>query len=173
MRLLSTAFNKNINSNFIRIRNTKLVDYESSRAQICFTILQSLEIPPERNRDKSYSKDPYFIFRKTFRDGIELRQDRYLSMSRLSNQSPFGNLSHGVFSSVDLFFRRRKPMNITGVVSGNPRLHHIKTVFNTPFQLTIVRLYRATMFVCMLILLKLVLYLHPDLARSKNPMEHS
>ena len=38
-------------------------------------------------------------------------------------------------------------MNITGVVSGNPRLHHIKTVFNTPFQLTIVRLYRATMFV--------------------------
>ena len=94
-------------------------------------------------------------------------------MSRLSNQSPFGNLSHGVFSSVDLFFRRRRPMNITGVVSGNPRLHHIKTVFNTPFQLTIVRLYRATVFVCMLILLKLVLYLHPDLARSKNPMEHS
>ena len=43
-------------------------------------------------------------------------------------------------------------MNITGAVSGNPGLHHIKTVlfltvFNTPFQITIVQSYRAAMFV--------------------------
>ena len=87
------------------------------------------EIPLGRKLDKSYSKDPYSIFRKTFRNGIELHQDRYLSMRRLSNQSPFDNLSHGVFFSVDLFLRRRRPMNITSVVAGNPRFHHIKTVF--------------------------------------------
>ena len=52
------------------------------------------------------SKDPYFLCRKTLRNGIEIRQDRYLSMRRLSNLSPFGNLSHGVFFSVDHFFRR-------------------------------------------------------------------
>ena len=39
-------------------------------------------------------------------------------MRRLSNLSPFSNLS-GVFFSVDLFFRRRKPINITCVVAGN------------------------------------------------------
>ena len=32
-----------------------------------------------RKRDKSYSKDPYFLRRKTLRNGIELRHDRYLS----------------------------------------------------------------------------------------------
>ena len=42
-------------------------------------------------------------------------------------------------------------MNITGAVTGNPRFHHIKTVlcltdFNTLFQRTIVRSYRAAMF---------------------------
>ena len=52
------------------------------------------------------SKDPYFLCRKTLRNGIEIRQDRYLSMRRLSNLSPFGSRSHGVFFSVDLFFRR-------------------------------------------------------------------
>ena len=52
------------------------------------------------------SKDPYFLCRKTLRNGIEIRQDRYLSLRRLSNLSPFGSLSHGVFFSVDLFFRR-------------------------------------------------------------------
>ena len=41
--------------------------------------------------------------------------------------SPFGNLSYGVFSSVDLFLRRRSPMNTTGSVAGNPKFHHIKT----------------------------------------------
>ena len=43
-------------------------------------------------------------------------------------------------------------MNITGAVAGSPLFHHIKavlcsTVFNTPFQMTIVRSYRAAMFV--------------------------
>ena len=65
-----------------------------------------------RKRDESYSKDPYFILRKTLRNVIELRQDQYMSMRKLSNLSPFGNLSHGVFFSVDLSFRPRRPMNI-------------------------------------------------------------
>ena len=43
MWLLSTAFNKNLNNIFTRVSNTKLVDYELSRAQICLTILQILE----------------------------------------------------------------------------------------------------------------------------------
>ena len=43
-------------------------------------------------------------------------------------------------------------MNITGAIAGNLIFHYIKivlcsTVFNTPFQITIVRLYRAAMFV--------------------------
>ena len=43
-------------------------------------------------------------------------------------------------------------MNITGAVAGNSRFHHTKTVwsetvFNSPFQVTIVRSYRAAMFV--------------------------
>ena len=41
-----------------------------------------------RKRDKSYSKDPYFLRRKTLRNGIELRHDRYLSTCRLTNLSP-------------------------------------------------------------------------------------
>ena len=36
--------------------------------------------------------------------------------------SPFGNLSRGVFFSVDLFFRRGRPMNITGAVAGKPSI---------------------------------------------------
>ena len=74
-----------------------------------------------RKRDKSYSKDPCCLCRKT------LRQDRYLSMRRLSNRPAFCNLSLCVFFSVDLFFGRRRPMNITNAVAGNPRFHHIET----------------------------------------------
>ena len=44
--------------------------------------------------------------------------------------------------------------------------------FNTSFQITIVRSYRAPCLFCMLTLLKLALCSHPDLARSKNPMEN-
>ena len=107
-----------------------------------------------RKRDKSCSKDPYFLCRKTLRNGIALCQDLYLSMIKLSNLSPFGNLSHGVFFSVDFefFFRRRRSMNIRSAVAGNPRFHDIKTlkcstVLDTPFQIAIVRLYLAAMIV--------------------------
>ena len=79
-----------------------------------------------RKRDESHLKDSYFLCLKTLRNGMKLREDRYLSLRRLSNLSPFGNLSHGVSFSVDLFFRRTRPMNITGAVTGNPRFHHIK-----------------------------------------------
>ena len=62
-----------------------------------------------RKRNKSCSKDPYFLCRKTLRNGIELRQDLHLSMRKLSSLSPFGNLSCCVLFSVDLFFRRIEP----------------------------------------------------------------
>ena len=70
-----------------------------------------------RKRDKSYWKDPYLLCRKALRNEIELRQDRFLSMRRPSTLLPFGNLSLGVFFSVDPSFRRRRPMNITGAVA--------------------------------------------------------
>ena len=66
-------------------------------------------------------------------------------------------------------------MNITGAVTGNPRFHHIKTVlcltdFNTLFQRTIVRSYRATMFALHVdTFLELALCSYPDFARSKTP----
>ena len=37
-----------------------------------------------RKRDKSCSKVPYFLCRKALRNGLELRQDLYLSMRKLS-----------------------------------------------------------------------------------------
>ena len=79
-----------------------------------------------QKRDKSCWKDPYLLCRKAFRDGIELRQDLYLSMRNFLNLSHSGNLSHGVSFSVDLFFKSGRPMNITKAVAGNPRFHHIK-----------------------------------------------
>ena len=39
----------------------------------------------------------------SLRNGVELRQYRYLNMRRLKNRSPLNNLSHDVFFSVDLF----------------------------------------------------------------------
>ena len=81
-----------------------------------------------RKSDKSYSKDPYLLCRKALRNGIELCQDRFLSMRRLSTLLPFGSLSLGVFFSVDLSFTRRRPMNITGAVAWKPRFHHMKIV---------------------------------------------
>ena len=66
-------------------------------------------------------------------------------------------------------------MNITGAVTGNPRFHHIKTVlsltdFNTLFQRTIVRSYRAAMFALLVdTFLELALCSYSDLARSKTP----
>ena len=79
----------------------------------------------QRKCDKSYSKDPFFLCCQTLHNRIELHQDQYLFMHRLLNLSPSGNLSHCVFFSVDLFFRR-KPMNITSAVAGNPGFHHKK-----------------------------------------------
>ena len=67
---------------------------------------------------------------QTLRNGIELRHDLHLSMRKLTNLSPFGSLSHGVFFSVDPFFRRRGPMNFTGAVSGNTRFHVRKSVLS-------------------------------------------
>ena len=101
----------------------------------------------QRKRDKFFSNIPIFFVAKHY-----AVVDIYLSMRLSRHVSPFGNLSQGVFFSVDLFSRRRRPMNITGAVAGSPLFHHIKTVlcstvFNTPFQMTIVRSYRAAMFV--------------------------
>ena len=73
------------------------------RAQIRWKVQQILGNLHRRKRYKSYPKDLYFLCRKTLRNGREHRQERYLSMRRLSNLSPFGNLSHVVFFSVDLF----------------------------------------------------------------------
>ena len=83
-----------------------------------------------RERDKYHSRDSYFLCRKIFRNGIELPQDLYLSMRKLSNLSPFCNLSHRVFFSVCLFlFWHRNPINFIGAFAGNPRFYHIKTVW--------------------------------------------
>ena len=50
-----------------------------------------------RKSDKSYSKDAYLLCRKALRNGIELRQDRFLSMRRLSTLSPFWQSFPGCF----------------------------------------------------------------------------
>ena len=75
-------------------------------------------------------KIPIFFVAKHYVNGLRLRQDLYLSIRKLSKLSPISNLSHGVFFSVDLFFRRRRPMNITGAVAGNSRFHHRKTALS-------------------------------------------
>ena len=67
-------------------------------------------------------------------------------------------------------------MNITRAIAGNTRFHHMKTVlcltvFNPPLQITIVRSYRAAVFVLHIVTLKLALCSHPDFERSENPME--
>ena len=40
-----------------------------------------------RKRVKFYSKDPLFLCRKTLRNGMEFRQDWYLSLRTLSNRA--------------------------------------------------------------------------------------
>ena len=102
-----------------------------------------------RKRDESHLKDSYFLCLKKLRNGMKLHQDRYLRLRRLSNLSPFGNVSHGVSFSVDLIFKRTRPMNITDAVTGNPRFNHIEPPCSF----------------CMFTLLKLVICSHP------NPME--
>ena len=63
-----------------------------------------------RNRDKCCSKDSHFLCRKTLRNEIELRQDQYHSMRKLSNLSQSVAFWQSLLS-VDVFFRRRRPMN--------------------------------------------------------------
>ena len=67
-------------------------------------------------RDKSCSKDLYFLYRKRLHNGIELRQDLYPSMRKLSYLLPSDNLSHSGFFSTNLFFRRKRPINIAGAL---------------------------------------------------------
>ena len=82
-----------------------------------------------RECDKSYSKGSYFICHKTLQNGSQDFANIGICVCvGLSNLSPFGNLSHHVFFLFDLFFRHRRPINVAGVVVGNPRFHHIKTV---------------------------------------------
>ena len=84
-------------------------------------------------------------------------------MRKLSVLSPFGNLSHSVFFSVDLSIRRRRPMNITGAVAGKPRIHHIKA--ELCFNVLALQIIIACDHVCFA---SLVLCSHPYFARSKN-----
>ena len=67
---------------------------------------ENLRKSNRRNYDKFYKKDPYFLCPKTLHNGIEFRQDQYLSMRKLSNLSQafaFSNLFRSVFFPVDLF----------------------------------------------------------------------
>ena len=50
-----------------------------------------------RKRDKFYLKDTYFLCCKTLPNGIEIRQDRYLSMRSLSNRGPRVLIWHSYF----------------------------------------------------------------------------
>ena len=95
-----------------------------------------------------------------------------LSMRKLSTMSrhlaPFGNLCHGLFCSVDLCSRGLcwKPLIPS---------HKNCIVFNC-FSQTIsddncAIVSSRHVFFSMMTLLKLALCAHPDLARSKNPME--
>ena len=82
-----------------------------------------------RKRYISYPKDLYFLCRKTLPNGRELHQERYLSMRRLSNLSPFGNLSDVVmfFSFRLTSFQAYKAYEYYGSSRWKPRFHHIKT----------------------------------------------
>ena len=53
-----------------------------------FNDLANLRIFHRRKRNKYCSKDPYFLCCKTLHNGIEVRQDLYLSVRTLSKLSP-------------------------------------------------------------------------------------
>ena len=53
-----------------------------------FNDLANLRIFHRRKRNKYCSKDPYFVCCKTLHNGIEVRQDLYLSVRTLSKLSP-------------------------------------------------------------------------------------
>ena len=67
-------------------------------------------------------------------------------------------------------------MNITSAVAGNPRFRHIKTVlcqtvFNIPFQIRIVRSYRAAMLVLRVDAFEARVMFAPRSCAVKNTME--
>ena len=64
------------------------------RAQICLTVQQILGNSTEGNAKNLTEKIHVFFVAKHYI--MELRQDRYLSMRRLSNLSSFENLSRSV-----------------------------------------------------------------------------
>ena len=72
------------------------------RAQIRLTVQQILENSTE-GKVTNLTRKILFFCHQTIFFRIELRQDRYLSIRRLSNLSPFRDLSHGVFFSVTSF----------------------------------------------------------------------
>ena len=75
-----------------------------------------------------------FFGRKTLRNRINFAKICIwadVNFRTCRDLSPFGNLSCGSIFSVDHFFRRRRPMNITNAVVGNPRFQHLKTVLCT------------------------------------------
>ena len=51
----------------------------------------------EENTINFYLKDTYFLWGKTLPNGIEIRQDRYLSMRSLSNRGPRVLIWHSYF----------------------------------------------------------------------------
>ena len=99
------------------------------KAQIRWKVQQILGNLHRRKRYISYPKDLYFLCRKTLPNGRELHQERYLSMRRLSNLSPFGNLSDVVmfFSFRLTSFQAYKAYEYYGSSRWKPRFHHIKT----------------------------------------------
>ena len=120
---------------------------------MCFTIQQIIGNSIEGNAINFAREIPIFVIVKHHvmeKNLVKICIWVCVNFRICRDLSPCGSLSHGVFFSVDLFFSRRRPVNITGAVAGSPRFHHMKTAkmfFNTPFQITIVRSYRAAMFV--------------------------
>ena len=93
------------------------------RAQICLMVQQILG-----NVINLTQKAPISFVTKHYKMEEDFANIGICVCVGLSNLSPFGNLSHHVFFLFDLFFRHRRPINVAGVVVGNPRFHHIKTV---------------------------------------------
>ena len=64
--------------------------------------------------NKSCLKDPYFLCRRTLRNGIELRHNLYLSIRKLSIPSPFSNLSQVLSVWLTYFFQAYKAYEYYG-----------------------------------------------------------
>ena len=75
-----------------------------------FNVLTNLRKFHRKKRDKFYSKDHCFLCRKTLRNGIKFRQDRYLSTRRLSNPSHLA-----IFPTAVFFFRLTSFSGVEGL----------------------------------------------------------